>query len=84
MAPCPSPFTPQQETQIVFQFGRLGHVARVWRWFRKEFNVSPFELPSLKQFSRVIERFKTKQTTSYGKSTGCPSTGLTDENVVKS
>ena len=34
MAPCPSPFTPQQETQIVFQFGRLGYVARVWRWFR--------------------------------------------------
>ena len=78
MAPCPSPFTPQQETQIVFQFGRLGHVARVLRWFRKEFNVS------LKQFSCVIERFKTKQTTSHGKSTGRPSTGLTDENAVKS
>lgn len=83
MAPYVNPFTPEQETQIVFQFGKLGRIVKVRRWFRREFNVNPRDLPNCKQFDRVVKRFQASNSTKYGKSSGRPATSVTDENVSR-
>ena len=46
MAPKPNPFSPEQENNIVLQFGKLGSVVKVRRWLRKEYQVKcPRHLP---------------------------------------
>ena len=46
MAPKPSPFSPEQENNIILQFGKLGSVVKVRRWLRKEYQVKcPRHLP---------------------------------------
>ena len=46
MAPKPNPFSPEQENNIVLQFGKLGSVIKVRRWLRKEYQVKcPSHLP---------------------------------------
>jgi len=80
MAPKPNPFTSEQEKQIVFQFGKLGSASKVRRWFWRHYeHKNSRTLPSLKQFHRVIERFKSSGSTSYSKSPGRPQ--VSDENV---
>ena len=67
-----SPFTPEQESQIVLSYGRLQSIVKVRRWYRKQYNVRPRNVPANVQFSRVVQRSERTNTTKPGKSTGRP------------
>ena len=81
--PKPSPFSPDQESQIVLQYGRLGSIVKLRRWFRLHYNLHPQHVPGRKQFERVIKRFTSTNSTAHGKTTGRPSSARTEDNVER-
>ena len=78
-----SPFTPEQESSIVLKYGELKSFTRVRRWFRIEYNVQAFDVPSEKQFRRIVGRFKETNTTAHGKPPGRPIVAKSAENVQR-
>ena len=82
MAPCPSPFTPEQETWIVLKYGELQSLISVRRLFRKEFKVTPQHIPTLMAFSRVVTRFKETGCVKAQNPPGPNKTKITDENIT--
>ena len=81
--PPPSPFSPDQESQIVLQYGKLQSIAMVRRWFRLHYQVNPHQVPNRKQFHRIIERFKRTNTTSQAKASGRPVSARNEDNVER-
>ena len=76
-----SPYTPQQESRIVFKYGELQRYAKVRRWYRLVYYLRPNQVPSYKQFRRVVTRFQATITTADGKSPGRPISAKTEENI---
>lgn len=52
-----SPFTDEQETWIVLEFGAVRNCLAVRRRFRTKFHVAPRKIPSVVAFQRIIGRF---------------------------
>ena len=52
-----SPFTKEQETWIVLEFGAIRNCLTVKRKFRSKFKVDPRNVPSIVAFERLVERF---------------------------
>ena len=77
-----SPFTSAQEQEIVFQFGSLRSAILVRRWFRQQYpHINPKDIPHRRQFSRVIDRFKSHNSTHNSKPTGRPVSVTTEELI---
>ena len=77
-------FTEGEEAQIIFQFGELKSPARVRRWYQLQNpHIHHSNIPSVKEFARVRDRFKKTNSTRPGKAgkSGRPVTKITPENV---
>ena len=81
--PTPSPFTPEQESQIVLQYGKLESIVKLRKWFRLHYNLEPQHVPGRNQFQRVINRFKNTNSTAHGKPSGRPVSARTEDNVER-
>ena len=79
--PRASPFTTEQETWIVVQYGQLNSIIKVKRKFRNHYKLSPHNIPDQKQFARVVDRFLERGNVQHKKSSGRPVSQVTDENA---
>lgn len=68
-----APFTVEQESWIIFQYAKLNSLTSIRREFRTHFNVSPFKIPRLPAFLRVIKRFQATGTVKQRSPPGRPS-----------
>ena len=50
-------FTYSQEIWIILEYGALRNALQVRRNFREQFNIHPRQIPSVKAFKRLIDRF---------------------------
>ena len=72
---CDSPFTKDQESWIILDYGATRSCTQVRRNFRKEYKVEPAYIPSVMAFHRVVQRFLvSKGHTRTKKPPGPPST----------
>ena len=53
-----SPFTTEEETWIILEFGALKNILLVRRAFRIKFKKNPKEVPLIMAFRRLVERFQ--------------------------
>ena len=74
------PFSKQQATWIILQYGELKNTLSVKRKFRLHFKVSPFKVPHITAFDRLVARFsKTGVVSAKSRTGGKPI--ITDEMV---
>ena len=52
-----SPFTKQQEAWVILQYGALSNCLAVRRKFRVHYKLSPFMVPRINAFRRLVSRF---------------------------
>jgi transposase len=75
-----SPFTKDQSTWIIFQYGALRNCLAVRRKFRLHFMISPSKIPHISAFKRLVARFSgTGDVSPKSKTGGRPD--ITDEMV---
>ena len=66
-------FSEAQQSAIVLKFGELKSPTLVRRWFKKQYPHIPHrDVPHVKVFMRVLERFQATNTTHHAKGTGRP------------
>ena len=80
--PRATPFTTDQETWIIIQYGQLQNVTKVKRNVKIHFNLSPHKVPDRRQFSRIVERFLATGSVKQKKPSGRPLSVVTDENAA--
>ena len=80
-----SPFTPEQETWIILEFGALRNCLTVRRRFRLHYGLSPRKVPSIEAFKRLVKRFITTDGELRGKQIGGAPTIINEDlvNAVK-
>ena len=77
-------FTEGEEAQIIFQFGELKSPIAVRRWYQLQNpHIHHSDIPGVKEFARVRDRFKKTNSTRPGKAgrSGGAATKITPENV---
>ena len=77
-------FTEGEEAQIIFQFGELNSPIAVRRWYQLQNpHIHHSNIPGVKEFARVRDRFKKTNSTRPGKAgrSGGAATKITPENV---
>ncbi len=75
-------FTKAQKAEIILQYGKTGSATSVRRWFRNHYPKIPnSRIPSVRQFSRLIQRFRETGSTDKGKSSGRKAETMTEENI---
>ena len=75
-------FTKAQISEIIINYGKLGSATTMWRWFRNHYpNIPNSRIPSVRTFSRLIQRFKDTISTEKGKTSGCKAETMTKENI---
>ena len=80
-----SPFSKEQCTFIIFEYGRLQSLKMVQRAFRKKFfPKNPRKVPKLHAFSRLVERFQKDAAVRPKTTPGSPETSAEDVQRVKS
>ena len=77
-----SPFSKDESTFIIFQFGKLESLTAVRRAFRTKFSpTNPKAVPNLKAFQRIEDRFVKSGSIKPQASTG--RIGYSDEDVQR-
>ena len=56
-----SPFTKDQETWIILEYGSVKNVLTVKRRFRTKNKLHPYQVPRVAAFERLVERFFTTE-----------------------
>ena len=78
-----APFTPEQETWIILEFGALRNCLAVRRTFRLHYGLSPRKVPSVKAFEGLVERFITTDGELRGMKQSGGAKTIIDEDLVK-
>ena len=78
-------FTKAQKSEIIFQYSKLGSATFVWRRFRNHYpNIPNSRIPSVRTFSRLIQRFKDTGSRKHSKKgiiSGHKAETMTKENI---
>ena len=78
------PFTQEERTWIIFEFGRLQSVIEVRRSFRNYFKKAPYQVPRYNAFFRLVSRFSSTGSCKPKKPQGKTVTKTIKENAEKS
>ena len=71
-----------QYSEIIIHNGKLGSATTVWRWFRNHYpNIPKSRIPSVRTFSRLIQRFTDTISTEKWKTSGRKAETMTEENI---
>ena len=77
-----NPFTEAQMKEIILQYGVSGGPTRVRRWFRKKYpDIPNSRIPSARQFSKLMDRFKKNGSVHKQDNGGRKVTVMTEENI---
>ena len=81
----PSPFTKDQMVNIVLWWGELQNVFKVRGKFAKHYGIArhPRDVPSIKSFKTVLDRFSKTGSTLPMKDPGPQKTARTEENISR-
>ena len=81
----PSTFTNDQMVYIVLLLGKLKNVFKVWRKYAKHYGIDrhPREVPAIRSFKTVIDRFSKTGSTLPMKDPGPQKTARTEENISR-
>ena len=75
-------FIKTQISEIIIHYGKLGSATTMWTWFRNHYpNIPKSRIPSVRTFSRLIQRFTDTISTENGKTSGCKAETMTEENI---
>ena len=75
-------FIKTQISEIIIHQGKLGSATTVWKWFRNHNpNIPKSRIPTVRTFSRLIQRFTDTISTENGKTSGCKAETMTKENL---
>ena len=75
-------FIKTQISEIIIHNGKLGSATTVWRWFRNHYpNIPKSRIPSVRTFSRLIQRFTDTISTEKWKTSGRKAETMTEENI---
>ena len=80
-----SPFTKDQMVNIVLWWGELQNVFKVGRKYAKHYGIDrhPREVPAIRSFKTVIDRFSKTSSTLPMKDPGPQKTARTEENISR-
>ena len=75
-------FTKAQISEIIINNGKIGSATTMWRWFKNHYpNIPKSRIPTVRTFSRLIQRFTDTISTEKGKTSGCKAETMTEENI---
>ena len=71
-----------QISEIIINYGKLGSVTTMRKWFRNHYpNIPNSRIPSVRTFSRLIQRFTDTISTEKWKTSGRKAETMTEENI---